>query len=258
MKFQMKFLFIAVAMGLLVFLIIFNNLRLPFDLGFIQSARAYLFSKISIFGSFVSELKTIKNLTQDNVSLKEENSRLLSRIATQSELGNENEFLRAVLGLPFKNDYELIEARVFNLQFTPEGHNMLIDKGVKDGLKSGDVVISSSMVLIGRVVETDNDFSRVELITNPDFKVTIKLSDSGITGIARGVMGNGILLDFISQTDDVNPGYTAVTNGNDLFPPGLIIGLVDRVDPNDGSLFKKVFVKPEFQNIDISRVIIIR
>ena len=257
MKFKMKFVFIAVAMVLLVFLIVFNNLRFSFSIGSIQSTRTYLFSKISVFGSFISELKKVKNLTEENIALKEENNRLMSQIAVRSELENENEFLRSVLELPLKNSYELIDAKVFNLQFTPEGHNMLIDRGSRDGVRPGDIIISSSMVLIGRVVGTDDDVSRVELITNPDFKVTVKLSGSDVIGMARGVMSDGILLDLISQDDDVNPGHTVVTNGNDLFSPGLIIGRVDRVDANDGSLFKKVFVKPEFQNTDISRVIII-
>ncbi|MDP3697913.1 MAG: rod shape-determining protein MreC [Candidatus Taylorbacteria bacterium] len=247
-----------VATTLLVFLIIFNNLRLPFDIGFIQNTRTRLFSKVSVFGSFISQLKTVKNMITENIALKEENNKLLSRIAVWSELENENEFLRSVLNLPLKNSHELIDAKVFNLQFTPEGHNMLIDKGSKDGVKPGDLIISSSMILIGRVIGTDGHVSRVGLITNSDFKVTVKLSGSDITGIARGVMSEGMLLDFISQDDDVNPGQAVVTNGNDLFPPGLIIGLVDSVNLNDVSLFKKVFVKPEFQNIDISRVIIMR
>lgn len=254
--FRLTFYFLAV--GLLVFLIIFNNLRLPFDIGFIKNTRIYLFSKISVFGSFTSELKTIKNLTEKNITLKEENNKLLSRIAVWSELENENEFLRLILNLPLKNAHELVDAKVFNLQFTPEGHTLLLDRGSRDGIQPGDIVISSSMVLIGRVAGTDENVSRVELITNPDFKITVRLSGSDIIGIARGVMNDGVLLDFISQDDDVNPGYTAVTNGNDLFPPGLIIGRVDRVDPNDDGLFKKVFVKPEFQNTDISRVVIIK
>lgn len=256
-NFYLKILVALVAMGLLVFLVFFNNLRLPFDIGFIKNTRIYLFSKLSFFGSFVSELKTIKNLTEENVSLKGENNKLLSQIAVRSELENENEFLRSVLGLPLKDNHEWIDAKVFNLQFTPEGHSLLIDIGSKNGIKPGDVVISSSMVLVGRVAGTDNNVSRVELITNPDFKITVRLSGSDITGIARGIMSDSILLDFISQDDNVDPGHIAVTNGNDLFPPGLIIGRVERIGPNDGSLFKKVFVKPEFQNIDISRVIVI-
>lgn len=253
--FRLTFYFLAV--GLLVFLTIFNNLHPSFDIGFIKNTRIYLFSKLSIFGSFASKLKTIKNLTEENIALKGENNILLSQIAVRSELENENEFLRSILGLPFKNSHELVDAKVFNLQFTPEGHSLLIDIGSKNGIKPGDVVISSSMVLIGRVAGTDNNVSRVELITNPDFKVTVKLFDSDITGIARGVMSDGVLLDFISQDDNVDPGHIAVTNGNDLFLPGLIIGRVERVDSNDGDLFKKVFVKPEFQNTDISRVIVI-
>lgn len=253
-----KQLLISLAAGLLVFLIIFNNLHLPFNVPFTQGARSFLFSKISIFGSFVSELKTIKNLTTENISLKETNNKLLSQIASLSDLQDENKFLRSALDMPVKQNHELIEARVFNIQFTPEGHNMLVDRGLKDGIKPGDIVISSSMILIGRIAEVNDDTSRVELLINQDFKVTVKVSKNDIIGIARGILSDGILLDFISQNDDVNPGDVIVTNGNDLFPPGLIIGKVSRIDSNDGSLFKKVFVMPEFQNSNISRVIILK
>jgi len=97
----------------------------------------------------------------------------------------------------------------------------------------------------------------VELITNRDLKVTVRLLNKDVTAISKGILNDGLELDFVSQNDGIAMDDIVVTNGNDLFPRGLIVGTISKIGSNDGNLFRAVSVKPEFRSITIDRVLIL-
>ena len=257
---NLKFLKLSLAIlaaGLLVFL---GFSKIKFESPFVQlieGPSSFLFSRISSLSSFLGELSKIHNLTGENVSLREENVRLLSRIAFQLQLEEENKFLREALSLPMLSNYKIVDAGTFNVNFNPEGHRLLINKGLADGIKRDLSVISSAGVLVGRVLEVFDSYSVVGAVTDFDFKATIRVLETNVSGIARGGLQEGIFIDFVSQADEIRQGDMVVTDGNDLSPAGLIIGKVSHINVDDGNVFKKVRVKPMISSIDISKVIVL-
>lgn len=249
---------IIIAAGLLIFLIFFTRTAVHTISGFFREARVETYSHLSFFGNFISQVKTVGILTREKIKLKEENQSLLAQLAYQSELERQNDFLREALDLPMLSGHELLDAGVFNFELTPEGHYLLINKGANDGLEKEDIVLSSSGILIGIVDEAFNNYSRVSAVTDIKFKATIRVLAKEISGIANGVRENGVSIDFISQNDEVVEGDTVVTSGSDIFPPGLIIGKVVKVSSASGSLFKEVKVKPAMDEIELSRVLVIK
>ncbi len=247
----------TVAAGLLFFLYLSRS-YLSFErYAVIRSAREAVFSKLSIFGTFVAEIKKNHTLIDENLSLKDQNKKLLSELALQTELREQNELLKETLKMGPPAGYRLVDAKTYNLEFTPDGHYILINKGLNDGIKKGDIVMSPSKVLIGRVSDVNDNSSKVIMVTDPNTKITIRLLNKEIAGIARGDLDAGLKLDFITQNDEITDQDIVVTSGNDLFPAGLIVGTVSKISTDNSSLFKKVEVKAEFLNINISRIIIL-
>jgi len=256
LKFLKLALFIA-AVGLLVFL---GFTRVKFEsslIRFIEKPSRFLFSRVSSISSFFTELKKIRDLAGENESLREENIRLLSRIAFQLQLEDENKLLREALNLPILSDFKIIDAGTFGVNFGPEGHRLSIDRGSTDGIRLDASVISPSGVLVGRILEVFDSYSIVGTVTDPNFKATVRILERNIFGIARGGLQEGVFLDFISQKDEIREGDTVVTDGNDLSPPGFIIGEVGYISVEDGNVFKKVRVRPMMGSVNISRVIIL-
>ncbi len=243
--------------GLLVFLFIYLRSVGNAINYFLQETRVLVYSKLSFIGNFVSEVKRIKTLTEENIHLKEERRGLLNNLASQETLTAENIFLRELIGLEIAHEKKSLIVGVFNLESTPEGHNLLVNKGKKNGIKKDDVVISSSGVLIGIVDDALESYSKVVTVTNFNFKTTIKVISKNTSGIAIGAMGEGIYLDFISENDDVVEGDTVVTTGNDTFPPGLIVGKVTEVSSSSDGIFKNVRVKPAMEEINLSQVLVL-
>lgn len=250
-------LFLIAAVGLLVFL--FTYLRPASNVvnHFLQETRVVTYSKLGFIGSFISGIKSIKALTEENIRLKEEKQSFIANLADRERLIEENSFLRESLGLKITQEMRSLVVGVFNLESTPRGHSLLINKGQKDGVKKDDVVISSFGVLIGIVEHPFENYSKVITVTNLNFKTTIKIVSKNISGIAIGSMAGGIYLDFISENDDVVEGDMVVTTGNDILPPGLVVGRVIQVSSSSGSLFKNIRVRPAIEEINLSQALVL-
>lgn len=254
----LKFSIILVVAGLLVFLLFISSSWFDKNFIFLRNMRVSIFSNINIFSLVFSNINIISKLTEENIFLKNENTRLNVLVASQDELRDQNVFLRELLDFETVSGHKFIDARTFNFQFTPEGHYFLINKGGESGIKTGDIVISSSGILIGTVSEINGSFSRASLVTNLGFKITIRILGKDTTGIARGFLNDGLQIDFIYQNDDITEGDIIVSNGNDIFPSGLLVGSVSKITSNDGGgLFKKIMLEPEFKKINIDRVLIL-
>lgn len=245
------------AVGLLIFLLIYLRTVGNSVNYFFQEIRVSVYSRLSFIGSFISEIKTLKKLTEENIQLKKEKQSLISSLANQEKLKEENIFLRESLELGFIQETRSLIVGIFNLESTPRGHTLLINKGQKDGIKKDDVITSSSGVLIGIVDRPFENYSRVITVTNLNFKTTVKVIFKNTSGIAIGSMGEGIYLDFISENDDVVEGDIVITTDNDIFPPGLIVGKIVQISSSNGGLFKNVRVKPAMEEINLSQALVL-
>jgi rod shape-determining protein MreC len=104
--------------------------------------------------------------------------------------------------------------------------------------------------LVGRVVLVTSDRSTVQLITDPDFAVGIRLLSTQITGTARG-QGSGE--DLIADTnlepdaDDLpEPGASVTTSGIDraAFPASIPVGKVRSINESSGGLTIDLVIRP--------------
>lgn len=258
----LRWTIVIVAVGLLVFLFFYSRTAISSLDSVVRGFRVNLFSQLSFIGNFISKIKSIDALTRENIALKEKNQSFASRLSYQKELEEQNNFLRESLSLPVSRNHELFDAGVFDLQLTPEGYHLLINKGSDDGIKKDDIVATSSGILVGVVDTTYRNYSRVASVTDVNFKATVEIYkeefNNPVTGIARGAGEDGIRVDFIAQDDDVSEDDTVVTSGNDTYPSGLVVGKVSRVSSVSGSLFKDIGVKPAMSDINISRVLVLR
>jgi rod shape-determining protein MreC len=96
------------------------------------------------------------------------------------------------------------------------------------------------------------------LILDPDSAVSVRLSASGERGVLIGQRDDLLRFALIDQDTEVQPGETVETSGYEieeglrgLFPSGIPIGVVDRVEPDDAGLTVNVLVRP---NVDFSRL----
>jgi len=224
----------------------------------IQKPISYLFSRMEFAGFFFRGLVGIRNTITENEDFKKENFNLLSRLADYEDLKDENDFLRRTLNIPPRFNDKIVYANIYQFQLGLRGYDVLINEGTSGGISEGDIVITEENVLVGHIEKVYDNFSRVLVVSDPNFSVTANVLDSDTAGIARGALAQGLYFDLIVQNDTIKEGDVVVSSGMDLIPPALIVGVVSYVETNETDLFKKVKIKPAMGEVKIGRVLIIR
>jgi len=126
---------------------------------------------------------TNQNQAEANKNLAEENQKLLSALAELETTKQENIFLKNALNIGLEKEHKLIEAEAFGggrfngKDFSYED-SVLINKGKNDGVQKGFPVVVSGKVLIGKISEVYDNFSRVALITDKSSLIDIQIINS--------------------------------------------------------------------------------
>ena len=225
---------------------------------FLTNFGSYLFTKTENFGSLVKNIKNFYHLASENDKLKQRLGTDLNLKAKIENLENENEFLRRSVRISQRLDYSVVDADIFNLNLSPTGYNVLLNKGIRDDISEGDIVITPEGILIGKIKIVEQGFSKVLFVSDPEFKITVKILGLETSGIARGALNSGMYLDFIIQEDEIKEQDILVSSGSDLFPPALIIGSVDHIENNPTQTFKKVRIRPAVKEVKLGKVLVIK
>lgn len=201
---------------------------------------AWVESKFSWVGNFLSAL-------DENSALRQENISLSSQLARVREARSENVRLRRMLGLQDSLQYPLEPARIVAKDITGQDNRMLvINAGRADSVRQGMAVIDERGI-IGKVVLVSESYAKVMPLINTNFRVPGKVQSIGAQGIVRwvGDYPNRLLMEHLVQTEPVIPGQLVVTSGySGIFPAGYPIGIVDSTASPPGSNEMSVYLSP--------------
>ena len=208
------------------------------------------------------------NAQDENDELRAEVARLRQQLAAGQTAQREADQLRALVDLPDERGYptgvDPVTARVIAHSPTVWYSTLQIDKGSDDGLEADQPVVTGDG-LIGKLTGVTGGTAEVTLITDADSAVSSQVVPSGTRGILMPTVGDpdDLLLDFLDNEGEVKEGATVVTSGStstefeSLFPRGVPIGEVSRVDPDERELYQRVHVKPfaDLKRLDFVQVL---
>ncbi len=160
------------------------------------------------------------------------------------------EQLAALLGqlnIDWVGDIPRATARVVAGPASNFSDTIEIDKGSDDGFAEGMPVVNGAG-LVGRLVQVTPDRSTVQLITDPDFAVGVRLVPDGAPGTARGTgEGEDLIVDTGLEADtEVAEGTALTTSGADrsAFPAFIPVGTVRSTREGSGGLTLDLVVEP--------------
>jgi rod shape-determining protein MreC len=204
----------------------------------------------------------------DYDDVKAENDRLRSELAEsqaagirQSDAEQQLGDLSASLNLPFAGDVPKVTARVVSGPRSNFSHAIEIDKGSDAGLAVG-MPVATGGGLVGRVTQVTGSSAQVDLVTDPEFRVGVRLATTGDLGTARGQGRDDPLAvdSAMSPRAEVAAGTGVVTSGVDrsAFPPGIPVGTVDSVRQGSGGLALELMVDPLIDVDQLSYVTVLQ
>jgi rod shape-determining protein MreC len=193
----------------------------------------------------------IDRLRSENATLAAENERLAAENRRLQALGPENEQLSALLQIRNSFQYKMAAARVVARDVVDVRRVVTIDKGRRDGLAEGDVVVTSGGALAGRITEIGDQSARVTLISDPASVVIGEIVSSRATGEIRGDLGGTLVMDKVDATKRLEIGDEVVTAGIVLgdgirspYPRGLIVGSVQDASRDPNAIVQTAYLKP--------------
>jgi len=208
---------------------------------------------------FVNFIFSVNQLNQENDQLEREKEELLAELTYLKEIEAENEFIRSQIGLPLPDQKELVLANIIGQDPSGLGKSFLINKGERSGISQKAVVITAGNILVGQVIEVFDSSSRIRIITDPASRINAKIQQSGLTGLIKGGSGSNLTLDLLPQGELIQREEIVVSSGlAGLFPPGLLIGQVQRVISSDVGISQMAKVKPAVDFNSLTMVFVIK
>jgi rod shape-determining protein MreC len=202
----------------------------------LESVASKIFSPI---GNFTSDLKNfnqskkkIERLTKEVDLLKSE------QILDQDTVGQLSQ-LKNVLDLAGRGGYKVVAAKVINRGSSATfKQTITIDVGRKSGVENNMTVISDSG-LVGVVKSVTSNSAIVLLMSDPTFKIGVRIAGTQSIGVVSGQGGSTYLLQLLDATGEIKTGDVLVARGSQdgkPFVPGVPVGTVTTVQSNASSI----------------------
>lgn len=137
---------------------------------------------------------------------------------------------------------------------------LIVNKGLNDGIVAGSAATTRTSTLVGQVVEVNRNHSVVRTLSNPaiSIPVTIQLDDeNSTTGLLRGSRYTTITIDTIPRDKEIKSGMQVVTTGDAEIPPGLSVGEIDQIISDDSAPYYTATIKTPYQNRNLSQLTIL-
>ena len=209
----------------------------------------------SIFSPLGRFLSDVKNFGKTNAELQQEitqNKLLKSVLAMNADTKGQLTQLKAVLDLAGRGNFKVASARVIaHGSASSFSQTITIDAGSSSGIRAEMTVISQNG-LIGVVKSTTSNSAIILLISDPSFKVGVRIARSQSVGILSGQGSVNYSLTLLDPLGEIKTGDTLITNGsegNKPFIPGVPVGVVVGVDDSTASLTQTATVN-SFANLN--------
>lgn len=191
------------------------------------------------------------NVRKENTALRKELDTLRMENSRYRELLFTHARLKALFQFKQSLNIPSVAAQVIGLDPTGWFRSVIIDKGAHAGIMVDMPVVNSSGV-VGRVVSVSPHYAKVLLLTDQNSAVDSLIQRSRDRGMVRGLKRDVCALEYMIKTSDVRVGDIVVTSGlGGVYPKGIPIGEVTKVEDSPGDLFRHITVKPA---VDFSRL----
>ena len=161
-------------------------------------------------------------------------------------------------------EYDPVNATILSRNKSYWFNTITIDKGKSSGIRNNMAVITKNG-LIGKINKVSDNSSEVKLITSDDvnYKVSVAIKTNEVDNYA---ILNGydketglIKATGIDKTTPVNMGDVVLTSGlGGMFPGGIYIGVVDKIESDKYNLSKTIYIKTNQNFNDIHYVTILK
>lgn len=226
-------------------------------LDFFKPVQERIYSFFQPLLRFINSAREYFNLIEKVRALEEENAMLRKDYSENINLRIENNALRKLLDIKLRQDYRVKVAKVIGFYQSKWQSEIIINAGRNDGIVEGMGVMDENG-LIGVVILSGNETSRVRLLNDPQSSIGVRILSSRKLGMLKGSPERKVYLNYILTEDIVFKGDILITSEyGRLLPAEILVGRVKRVTEDEESLYKEIEVElfSDFRRLEYVMVI---
>ena len=224
----------------------------------IQRGFSDLFSPV---GSFIGDIKNFGKIKAENQDLKAANAKLKSQVVVEKDIKGQLEKLKGTLNLAGRGNFKVVAARVIGEgSASTFSQTITIDAGSSDDVAK-DMTVISDAGLVGVVKSVTSSSAIVLLMSDPTFKIGVRIAGSQDVGVLSGNGTSRYTLQLLDPNGTIKENDVLLSlgsDGNRPFVPGIPVGFVKRVDNSVTSLSKSASVGSysQLNNLGVVSVIL--
>ena len=138
----------------------------------------------------------------------------------------------------------LLPANVINSNYFSSIESKIINVGTDDGVIKNLAVIDIYGNLVGKIIEVGERNSKIQLITDNNFSVSVKVGDNISIGQFRPTYYSFGVLDGIIKSLNVDEEDIVFTSGvSEIYPPDIPVAKIKSQIKKKNKLFQDVGVE---------------
>lgn len=220
----------------------------------LQKGMSFIQTSIQdVLGHYIANVGASKN----NVELKKQVEEYKSQLFSMDELARENERLKQLL--KFSSDLTLnrVLAQVIAWDASSDLKVLRINKGLKQGLRLQDPVITAQG-LVGYIYRITGHFADVLTILDPNNRVDILVERTRSNGVLEGFSSTNSILKYISRTEPVILGDVLMSSGlGNVYPKGIRVGTISRIERESYGITQYIEVSPSVDFGKLEEVVVL-
>lgn len=189
-----------------------------------------------------------RELVEENRRLREQLLTLSHRVQRMANLTAENVRLRELLDAARQDDVPYITAELLSLDSDPFTHQMVLDRGRRNGVYIGQPVMDASG-LVGQVTAVSAYSSRVLMLADASHALPVQINRNGLRFVAQGTgRYDALSVMHVPDTADIREGDLLTSSGlAGRFPVGYPVARIVEVEHDPGEPFARVTARPVAQ-----------
>lgn len=216
-----------IQLAVLIIILLVVPFRSLLRIAFIQLARK---ARIESFDS-----------ASKNTKLKQELLTLSLKLKSFKNLRRENSRLSAALKLKTATKINIFPVDIISFDPSSWRRIITVTGGNINGIEKGMFVVDENGLLVGKIIESKENYSHLILINDPDFNLPVFVGDTAF-GLLQGNI-DGIKVFYVEEGERVKAKDAVWVKIPALKFP-MNIGEVKSVKKDANSLFYNIEVKP--------------
>ncbi len=207
---------------------------------------------------FQQDFTNIETLKKANQDLKTELFLMKAKQQRFTKLELDVQRLNKLLGKASQlTDSNVQIANILYYKTTPYSQSFTLNKGEINNVEVKQTVIDA-YGLIGIITQTTPTSSKVQLITDAEIQIPVRIQRTGQRGILKGVDENNLSLQFISNTSSVEIGDLIETSGlANTYPKGQPVATITEFKTLKEHPYFNIQAKPIAKLMEAEKVLIL-